>query len=627
MNEDCVILDSGTYTIDGKTYFSNGWSTSEFGCVYFDYDEETDEDVAYRINDDGTASLVTFPLSAELTEGKVNIFSWNNELMTRVNTILEEYPEYKDKVVLWDLNMSGTGEEYVDFVNEQAAQDYASIFCLDTDILTYHSDKMDLELFTALSEIGITDEDYENSYAFLKQDGMIDDELKFMTWQACPNVFIYNKEIAEEVFGTSDPDAIQALIATPEDFYDAAEKVEAAGYYMTSGVEMGGTMDLMISRAQEMYTPIPGADDFIKTLNEKGYTTGDMAWSTGWNDDLMSGDRVFGFFGTTWFVEWTMAEDMYMVCEGPVNYKWGGSFVGATGTGNDTEGDDAAAFILEKLCCDEEIMYKFYEDDFDFPNNKKAVANLILAGVGSTSNALNDNVLSIFDSAARELVKVNVEVEVEENTPEVEVPVETETTLIESVFTEEEKELGVYLEVKLTAEAIEITALPEKEQEAIDKVAETADKEVAVVLDLNVFKVLGATESKITDLSKPITITIDIPAEFLNADYFFSVLRIHNNKAEMLKDLDTDPNTVTIETDGFSTYTLMYSAEEADEDDEDISIDIPTEAPSTEDTTEDDETTSAPSEDATEDDVTTSAPSEDVTEDDVTTSAPSEDAT
>lgn len=39
----------------------------------------------------------------------------------------------------------------------------------------------------------------------------------------------------------------------------------------------------------------------------------------------------------------------------------------------------------------------------------------------------------------------------------------------------------------------------------------------------------------------------------------FAVLRVHDGETVLLPDLDNDKNTVTIETDRFSTYALVYS--------------------------------------------------------------------
>ena len=38
----------------------------------------------------------------------------------------------------------------------------------------------------------------------------------------------------------------------------------------------------------------------------------------------------------------------------------------------------------------------------------------------------------------------------------------------------------------------------------------------------------------------------------------FVIARVHDGKAELLKDLDDDPATITFETTEFSTYAILY---------------------------------------------------------------------
>jgi len=47
-------------------------------------------------------------------------------------------------------------------------------------------------------------------------------------------------------------------------------------------------------------------------------------------------------------------------------------------------------------------------------------------------------------------------------------------------------------------------------------------------------------------------------SEGLRGKAEYSVIRVHNGTATVLRDLDSAPDTVTIETDKFSTYALTY---------------------------------------------------------------------
>lgn len=49
-----------------------------------------------------------------------------------------------------------------------------------------------------------------------------------------------------------------------------------------------------------------------------------------------------------------------------------------------------------------------------------------------------------------------------------------------------------------------------------------------------------------------------VPERLLMAGRTFAVLRVHDGETVLLPDLDNDANTVTIETDRFSTYALVY---------------------------------------------------------------------
>ncbi|MBE5943861.1 MAG: hypothetical protein E7258_02965 [Lachnospiraceae bacterium] len=282
----------------------------------------------------------------------------------------------------------------MDFVNTISQEDYPAIICMDNDAVL--SGYVDMDNFDPVSNIGIEAADYENAYKYTKEIGTFDSELKLLTWQVCPNVMFYNKAIAEEVLGTSDPEEIQKLVATPEAFYETAEKVEKAGYTMAADVNL---INYHINFAQSHFNKIDGADDFVSTVNNNGYTTGSEGWSTEWYNELNG--EVFCVFGSTWY-EWVIPSDIYMACEGPVNYYYSGSFLGVAGTGNDAEGDAVAAFVLEKLCCDDEFMQTLFAEG-DAPNNKKAAEALIAEGKGTKDFVFDQNILAIYDASARDI--------------------------------------------------------------------------------------------------------------------------------------------------------------------------------------------------------------------------------
>ncbi len=397
--EDCSLAQSGIYEIDGNKYYFNYWGElSKNKTLSYD-------GILYVADSNGVLTEVSFPLDDSYTKGKVNIFTWNTEIIAKIDLLIKTYPEYADKINVWNLDCSGTTYDYADFIMEQSENDYVSIFLMDESQV--RSQYLDKSIFDSMSSLGITSEDYADSYDYTKAMGTVDGELTFLTWQAFPNLFIYNTDIAYEVFGTSDSEEIQKLIATPDLFYHAAEDVKDAGYYMVSGED---SLQYILEATNEKLGKQEGTDDFTDTIAENGYSTGDVAWSEGWTNSIMNAEDLFGFFGTAWFIyDYMIPEDKYNVCEGPIKYYWSGTYLGVTGTGNDEEADKAAGFVLDKLCCDTEFMELLYTELGDYPNNSQAVNNLISDGYGAHELLNNQNILEVFDKSAKNVYSMQEE--------------------------------------------------------------------------------------------------------------------------------------------------------------------------------------------------------------------------
>ena len=81
-------------------------------------------------------------------------------------------------------------------------------------------------------------------------------------------------------------------------------------------------------------------------------------------------------------------------------------------------------------------------------------------------------------------------------------------------------------------------------------------------LDLNK-EIEGLSKTPITETKSEYTFTADVSEEFGALGSDFEMIRVRGGKAEILSDLDTEPNTITFKTDKFSTdtYILIYKAE------------------------------------------------------------------
>lgn len=372
-----------------------------------------------------TEPIETAVMEAPSTEGwdesmKIYYYSWNDEFGSRMQYVLDAYPEYADYVEYVNLGVSGTDGTYQTAVDTAmtAGDAYPSIIAMDNDIAKYY---LESDVTLTMEEIGITNDMYANAYQYTIDYATVDGQLKGLTWQATPGCFIYRYDIAQEVLGVCEPEDVQAYVADWDAFFETAETMKAAGYFMTSGPDevkyaiwdqQTQPWVLVAEDGSETLQLDSAVTDYLETakrLYDGGYTDNSLMWSEGWNANY-EGD-VFGYFGCTWSLYWCMvfnmnedgtpAEDStygnWRVCQGPVSYHWGGTYVAVTEGCPNTE---LAAFLIYSLCCDPEIMYTLSADTLDFVNNKEAIANLIADGCGASDALGGQNPVETWAEAA-----------------------------------------------------------------------------------------------------------------------------------------------------------------------------------------------------------------------------------
>lgn len=346
---------------------------------------------------------------------KIYAYSWNDEFGSRLQYVLDAYPEYADYVEYVNLGVSGTDGTYqaaIDSLISSGDEKFPSIIAADNDVAKYYSET---DMTLPMSAVGITSDMYANAYQYTVDYATYNGELKAVTWQATPGSVVYRADIAEEVLGASDHDTVQAALATWDDFFATADKMAEAGYKMTAGADeiKYACFDQQTQPwvQNDVLTLDSSVDDFFelsKKLYDGGYTNNGSMWDATWNAGY-EGD-VFCYFGCTWSVYWCMVFDdakkddgtstygKWKVTEGPVGYHWGGTYLMVVDGCPNTE---LAGFLLYELCCDEDIMYTVACDTLDFVNNKAVIAKEIENGDGASPILGGDNPLETWDAAAR----------------------------------------------------------------------------------------------------------------------------------------------------------------------------------------------------------------------------------
>jgi len=105
-------------------------------------------------------------------------------------------------------------------------------------------------------------------------------------------------------------------------------------------------------------------------------------------------------------------------------------------------------------------------------------------------------------------------------------------------------------------------------EDAAKDIIEDANTEIAQYLDIKV--VLKDSEAEelgtLNKLSEEITLTFEIPDEWKKEGRKFHVIRVHEGKTDVLDVWENEDGTVSFKTDRFSTYALVYT--DADTEDE-----------------------------------------------------------
>ena len=148
------------------------------------------------------------------------------------------------------------------------------------------------------------------------------------------------------------------------------------------------------------------------------------------------------------------------------------------------------------------------------------------------------------------------DVQLGENVPKTEFATPTEELISAVLSPEELAQLKDTDKVSIVLEVVE--NVPAEDKQSVGSYLESGSHVLAQYMDVALYKVINDSKTWITSTNKPIRITFEVPEGLRAAGRTFAVLRVHDGETVLLPDLDNDENTVTIETDRFSTYALVY---------------------------------------------------------------------
>ena len=350
--------------------------------------------------------------SVSLAEGSVlNVWCWNDEFQSRFN---DYYPEVKEiaadkstttlndgTIVKWTINPNENNNYQNKLDEALLAQDSAAeddkidIFLIEADYaLKYVDSPYTLDV---RADIGLTDDELAGQYKYTQDIASADGVLKGVTWQATPGLFAYRRSIAKDILGTDDPAEVQTYLSDWDKFNEVAAKAAEKGYKMLSGYDDSyRTFSNNVSAPWVDGTTVKVDPNIMKWVEQtkeftdKGYNNKSSLWNDVWAADQGPTGKVFGFFYSTWGINFTLLGNSlatpvaeggkeevgngiygdYAVCEGPQAYYWGGTWIcAAAGTDNTA----TIKNVMEKLTCDKDIDKQITLDTQDYTNNVEAM--------------------------------------------------------------------------------------------------------------------------------------------------------------------------------------------------------------------------------------------------------------
>ena len=308
----------------------------------------------------------------------INLWSYTDEVPRIVNQYIKQNPEFGEKYTVectiivtddghyqndLDKALAAGGDSAPDiYVTEYAFAEKYTQGNMAQYAMTYKDLGIDVD--TKIKEADIA--------KYTVDIGTRDGEVVALGYESTGGVMIYNAAIAKDVFGTDDPEEIEKITGAGSGswdmFFEAAEKLKEKGYAAVSGPSDIWSVceksadkswivkeQLYIDPKREIYL------DLAKTIKDNDYSNNTRSWSDAWLDDIRGkGERqVFAYFGPSWFVNYVMeffssptgsrTYGQWRVCEAPVGFFWGGSWLHVN---KNTDNKEGAAELIEWITLD-----------------------------------------------------------------------------------------------------------------------------------------------------------------------------------------------------------------------------------------------------------------------------------
>lgn len=325
----------------------NGQTNDAFTSVMADGSENTGADVSMNsVSEDSVYNV---------EKGTIYIYSSSDEVPAIIQDYVENNEDFKYNIEV--VVNTGAYEDSIDSSLSEGNDASADIYVIDaTDIYKYT--KGDMAQFAApYSAFGIEVQD-ELSEAGIAQYTIdmgtnSEGDIVALCYESTAGCMVYRRSIAIDVFGSDDPEVIEAKIGAGtgrwDDFWSAAYEVRSKGYKIVSGPEdLWNVAEKSASQswinADGKLEIDPEREEFIdinKKLLDGNYSNNTAFMKDDWYDGMSGTGEVpvFAYFGPSWLVSYTLNDNCggtnvgegtygdWAVCQAPVDFYWGGSYI------------------------------------------------------------------------------------------------------------------------------------------------------------------------------------------------------------------------------------------------------------------------------------------------------------
>ena len=227
--------------------------------------------------------------------------------------------------------------------------------------------------------------------------GMYNGRVYGLSWQATPGAFFFRRSLALRYLGTDDPEIVQTYFQDIDAFLATAQLLRERSNGTCVVVSSRGDIFHVMFAARENPWIVDGQltiDPMMFRYMEISRFMHDQRlegrvgqWSEGWfagmrdelRDEAGNSISVFGYFLPTWGLHYILkpntpetAGDWAMI-QGPVPYRWGGTWLGAY---RNTRHPEAARQLIRYLTVDNLFLEEYARNTGDFVSNMMVVERI-----------------------------------------------------------------------------------------------------------------------------------------------------------------------------------------------------------------------------------------------------------